>query len=271
MSAFPIRAKGGQAFTPECLEHIEGAPSFHLRTATFEDKVEITGEFARLRLQVHGDEAFRGAYIAGLKSLYSEESADHGQARLRAYWDAIDSMQAKVNELIKRRADAAGDEEAVAKINSEIDNLKVEFDEDEGNDLDRLIDEISRNYAPLGEMAKDNIRYQAFSGRVILSVVCTGWTGIDVPFRKSGAYLDMEALSAAIDALGEFEEANKMPVGIASMQLQTAALRQLRITKEEEKNSPTLPSQPSNPDSLSGSETMTAPTSPVSDASKTSA
>lgn len=271
MSAFPIRANGAEPFTPECLLDLPNPPVFMLRHASWEDKVTLAAEYARLGLSNHGHEAMRAAYLDGLANLYEAESADHGAARLKAYWAAIDDMETKIKELQSRRKDAADDEAKVSEIDAQIDGLELEFDTQEAGSLDALVDEIGRNWPPIGNMRADNVRFSAYSGRVIVAILCSGWTGLSTPFKKKGAVLDFEALNAAAEELAAMEAKAGISEGIAMLQLQVAAMRKTRLDKEEEKNSPSLPSQSSTQDSLSPTGETTAPTSPESDTSKTSA
>lgn len=267
MSAFPVRAKGAIRFTPEALEHLDTPPVFLLRTAKWADKVEINAQYAALSLVVHTPQAFRDATLDGLAGLYDAESADHGQARLKAYWDAIDDLEARQKQLVEQRE--AADDEGKAKIDEQIAALNIDFPIEEARDLDALVDVISRTWAPIRAMNAEAMRFQAYSGRIIIAVLCSGWEGLETPFVPGGSMVDLDNLAAALDELTSLEKKRGLPEGIAVMQLQVKAMQLMRNTRDEVKNSRSLPSEPSTPASLNPEE-MTAPESKASDTSPAS-
>lgn len=267
MSAFPVRAKGAIRFTPEALEHLDTPPVFLLRTAKWEDKVQISGRHKSLGLTFVTEEDRRDAIIEGLLGLYDAESADHGQARLKAYWDAIDDLAARQKQLLELHRDASDADKT--ELEKKIATLEFGFPIEEARDLDTLTKRIEIRWPACRDLNEESLRFEAYYWRIIIAVLCSGWEGLDTPFARNGDMVDLESLANALDEVTALEKKHGLPEGIATMQLQVKAMQLMRNTREEEKNSPSLPSEPSTPASSSPAE-MTAQKSKASDTSPAS-
>lgn len=229
----PFEASQSLAFTPASLAHVDGAPSFTLRTPTWREKEFRMRLLRENSIIQHSDEAIRKEAIAGLKAGWTEEQAAEYLPQLQAFWEARDQFE------MARRAD----DEAVWEYSPE-DEQRVMV----------LLDAVEQIHPPLARMAADNEQFARLQPIIYLAIVVTGWTGLDVKRRLDRGYLSIDTAMEIVEALFRFEKDNQaahgLNPGVAYAELYVALLNRFHLSEEEAKNSES-PSQSTESPELS--------------------
>lgn len=221
----PVPVTGGvEPFTPDSLKNIAVPPIFQLRVAqhrrwiAFQDALMDFPGLDR-PLVSHSADKLRAEIIKGLDSLYTSDSIAMARARLLETWQIIDQDQ---------DPDEAAMEEMV-----------------------RLTDMITSEWAPLRKMAAENVRFYRDAPRVAIAMLCAGWENIGLTYQRTQGVVPLEVIDELAIKLGKIEEeamANAVDgvglPGTAFAQLCTEAMNRFRLTGDEEKNS-SSPSQSS--------------------------
>lgn len=241
-------------FTPGSLKDVAVPPSFVLRPVTGRKHQAYNHALLSAGLIYHDMDAIRAEMINGLKNLWSPEIFEQEEVRLRAYWDAVDQHAKVMAEW--RGAGAHGDAP------------KLAVSDTEATAVEDLIRRLSRSWRPLAVIAADNLRFGNDATKVAAALVLGGWSGIDVPFRREEGLVPLETIDAVEETLASIERqaaadniASVGAPGTAFLELVARCARELDLTKDEEKNSPSpspAPSTPNGSPTMSSSETVDA-------------
>lgn len=257
MAQVPLEAADTIDFVPPSLSNIENPPNFRLRAGTRRDRDRFKREILAEGLHFHDDASLREAAIEGLRSLWSPEDFAREEGRIRQYWDAVD---------------------AFAKTAQPGDTL--DYDPAEQQRIAELWSALTREWAPLRQMAADNRMFGLNSPSILLSILLVGWTGIDVPFGREGGLVSLDRLEQVETALRDAEERSAQASiegvgepGTAFDQLRARAGTRMFLSPDAEKNlsspPPSSPSPPPTKTDGEGSEagqskaSATSPTTPV--------
>ncbi len=200
-------------FTPESLKNIGDAPVFRLRPATERDMRTYRRLIAEEGLNYSSDEDLHAAIVKAIGELWSAEDAA--------------PMATRYESIIVAR------------------NQDIEISDEDRDWASELVETVLRNRKSLRVMAADRTEFQSDAPKVALALYLSGWKRFDMPFKLDGGFVPIDTIYAVEKLLGEIEAtaiADKVeeagPVGMAFLQLCGEAFRLLRLTEDEEKNSP---------------------------------
>lgn len=221
-----------ERFTPASLVNLSEPPVFTLRPATGREMRDYRRQMQLEGLAFHGKEELRDELLRAIRNLYSPDLFTAYEGRLRSYWALMDQKGA--------------------------------LDPAETEAISDLSVRVSRVWRPYREMLVDNEEFRERSLLIAVSMFLTGWSGVDLSYRREAGCTPVELVETLAQKLKEIEEqAAKDKVegvvpGLGFLQLCLAAQRHLGLQVDEEKNSDTPPSSPSD---LNGSTTLqSAPT-----------
>jgi hypothetical protein len=261
MSTFPVSARKPTAYTPPSLVGIEAAPSFLLKTANVETKIELSARLVELGIRTYGATEIRNCRLAGLKANVSEADYEQHSNRLIAYWEAMDGHY-------KAQADVPYKD-------------RVEFAHADDDYVETMELKIADHWPEVRQMSAANYRYNQYSPIVRLSLMLAGWTGLPTPYSKGFEGVTLDQVSTVADELADFEAANKLTVGLAWLQLGNEVAGRVHLTETQRKNSESLSQLPSSPtasendlaaepDGISKESETSDPTTTQPDTSQTS-
>lgn len=240
-------------FTPETLKDVAGAPVFWLRPMTGRILPRYRHALTSAGLQFHNPGSFREEMLRALPKLWTPADFEVNKGRLQAYWDAADRFEEAVKQW--RAAGAVGEPP------------ELTFDREEARRVAELQAGLVEHWPRLAIMTANNKLFLEESPRVAASMVLAGWSGIDVPFALDAGVVPMATIDAVEDALEEVEQSARgrsIAVGedgTAFMELIARCLRELNLSGDEEKNSPSPSPAPSDPNG-----STTKPSEPTEDA-----
>lgn len=215
-------------FKPDSLKDVADAPVVWLKPMTGRVLPRYRHALRAAQLKYHGTTAFRDEMLVGLAKLWTPSDFDTHSSRLRAYWAAADALETRLSEW--KGAGAKGDAPTIDLPDEEVTQVI---------DLQRRLADA---WQPLATMAADNAHFLEESPRVALSMVLTGWSGIDVPFALEQGRVPMATIDRVETALAKIEQqarSRSIAVGAdgtAFAQIQSRALRELNLGEDEEKN-----------------------------------
>lgn len=217
----PLEVSEVLAFTPACLESIEGAPVFRLRATSGRDKRFHRRLLLEEGIRYHDREAIRREVLNGLKNLWDEETFAEQSPWVTDLWQARDDFDQQNTEALKN-----GEPE-----------LKWEYDAELEEAVDGLVRKVSQQWKPLASMIADNGDYGSMSGVLIVAVTLNGFSGLDVKAAKDRGYFTVDTVEAIEKALSRIEKANGLPEGGAWAELIVACSRRMYLTEDEVGNS----------------------------------
>lgn len=253
----PIEASEVLVFTPPSLADLPDPPRLRLRAATWREKRAVRKLTDDEGIQFHATTALRDGARVGLKEKWGEESYEVHIARVEAWWDANDALEtARLSD-----PDAA-----------------LEFDADEARAVAELLDLLEKAHRPLARMISDNSDFFEMRYPLLVAVTVIDWTGLDVPRRMEGGYLDLGCAMALFEALHGAARAAGLPVPhLPFLELGSACHDRLYLSEHVAKNSAsllpsgTLPEVSSNSAAPGSSPESTAPTASRKRSNKTPA
>lgn len=247
----PLEASEALAFTPSSIASLPGAPAFTLRAATPREKRMYRRFMLEEGLRLHSEDAIRAEVRAGLKAMWSDESFDQHMPMVEDYWSALD-------DFVLQRKDHP--------------DIKWSYDPDLERAIGELIMRIEDAWKPLRLMRADNADFSEMTLPIMVAVVVSNFTGIDVAHRVDRGYLTLQAAENIREALSKFEKVHAkehgLTPGTAWLELFTACSRRMYLDEDEAGNSES-PSPSSTPPELS-SEPITSGTDGKSPASASS-
>lgn len=221
-----------EAFTPECMAEIEGAPSFTFRHATVLDKHEFHSIAIAEGLMQHTDADLRETIIGELRRMFESDGLERNITQLEAYWQSNDELRSaqeqhrqQVMEILSAAEEGTEPKLPPAPV--------LDFPEDRIADLEAMVAEVRRHSPKVNGMLADNHRFQTFYPRILLRMFLTGTT-LPVKLQRRGKLITAESCEELLEALAEAagEEADA-----AISQLLVQALLAFALRKDEEKNS----------------------------------
>jgi hypothetical protein len=232
--SIPVTAST-EAFTPACLQEIEGAPTFTFRHATVLDKQQFHRVAIAEGLMRHDDAAVREVTIAELRELFEGDGIEENVTQLQAYWQAIDEFgqaQAIYRQQCIEILRAAGEDEQV-ELPPE---PELEFPADRAKLLDEMMQEVRRHSRRLTVMLADNVDYSTRFPRILLRMFLTG-TSLPVQVKRRDKIITELCCEEIIEALSEFAASHDVDEEDAVSELLTKAMLSFALRKDEEKNS----------------------------------
>lgn len=212
----PLEASETLAFTPECLAGLESPPVFTLRTATTRDKRFQRRLLREEAVTRHSPAELRNEMLAGLKRLWGEEAYEQHVPVLEAYWQARDEFD------LQRRDEA---------------DLEWGYDAEIEAAIEQLERDVAQAWRPFARMLADNANAGELATITLAAVMIRGWTGLDVDPERERGYVGVDSVDEMSKVLGDIEEANKLPRGLAWAQLLVACGKRMYLDEDQEKNS----------------------------------
>lgn len=212
----PLEASETLVFTPACLESIEGAPTFTLRSPTPRDQRYLRRLNREEGISRHSDEAIRKEILRGLEQLWTAEQFAEFSPVLTEYWEAQEQF------VLQRKDDP---------------DLKWDYDAETEQRIHDLVERITDGHPPLRRMLADNMEAQEMTPLLMMAVTIMSWTGLDVKRELDRGYLSLGCVDKLRDALGAFEKKHCEKTGTANLELFIACTRRFNLDKDEEKNS----------------------------------
>lgn len=216
----PLEASETLVFTPASLSNIDGAPTFTLKSPTRRDERQhrrLMREQGQIR---HSDEALRNEFFKGLEALWDEAAFERHEPIVRAYYEAREQF------VLQRREDP---------------EIVWEYDPAIEQAVNKLLVDVTREWAPLAKMAADNAEYNEMVAPLTAAIVVASWTGLDVKRERERGRLTVDCAEALVDALDVFEakhkEEHSLVSGVASTELYIACMSRLYLDEEEAGNS----------------------------------
>jgi hypothetical protein len=229
--SIPAECSELEHVTPPSLKNLAVPPVFILRPASGREWRKYQYVMRAEGLEYHNQDAFRDETLRALRALWSEETYQANEDRLRNYW-ALVEQGGKPDE---------AETEAVAKLS----------------------ESLSREWERLRVMAADNMQFVDESLKIALSMFLVGWTGVPLSYSREGGRVPLEKLDELEDWLEKQEKAaleanieGVLQPGTAFLELCNAAYKRLHLDKDEEKNSSSPPPAPS---ARNGSKTKRSP------------
>ncbi len=182
------------AFVPAAFVGQANASTFMLRTIA-RPTVEYRHAIESAGLAFHSIDDMRAETLRALEQLWPKRTYRREVARITALWNRLDGGEALAPE--------------------------------EQGALDGLGERLARAWPRIAEMAADNARFGRESAIIAASLIITGWSNLDVAFRREAGRIPLATLDQVEAAIGP----------IAWTQLATACVARLRPeipeTKEE--------------------------------------
>lgn len=213
----PLEAGATLAFTPECLKHLDDAPVFYLRAATWREKSFRTELSREYHLTRYTEKEVRAEILNGVRALNGEEKYDELSTRLTEYWQALDDFA------LQRQEDSS---------------LKWEVDPEVEQAIVDLIESVNSNWRPVGKMNRANGKFDDYFALFTIATTVLRWTGFDVKRELEEGYLSLDcanAISERLFAVGT--KADPENARLPFIELYLACLGRYRLDREEEKNS----------------------------------
>jgi hypothetical protein len=231
--SLPVEAAEIQEYIPESLRNIVPAPKFRLRPASERDQRRFNRILQEEGLTLHGDDAMQAEILRAISTLWVDE-------------DAIRIRDRYVNylETVKQSARARLDDQ----------ETELTIPEEDSNWVAELFETIMREWKPLRRMVAANRVFETDAPKIALVVYLAGWKHVDCPFRLEGGFVPLETIDQLQKALGQIEakaiedKIEGVAPGLAFLELCNKAFALMRLTGDEEKNSPSPSPSSSNPD-----------------------
>lgn len=228
MASVPYEASEIERFTPASLASIENPPSFRLRAASRRERRRYDRLLIEEGLRRHDKEDMREEVIRGLRALTSDDEFEAWELNLRQYWEAVDAWeeehQGKAAEDIPTFEAPGPDEAAIAEVTRG----------------------IHENWPRLRKMAADNLMFSREAPALLISIIVSGWSGLDTPFASREGVLPLETVDRIDTDLAALEKANGMDEGKAFVELYVAATNRMFLSEQTEKNSSSPPPSPTD-------------------------
>ena len=236
-----------EAFTPECMAEIEGAPRFTFRHATVLDTHRYHNLVIEEGLRYHSKPDVRAAIIEELRAEFTSEGMEHNITRLEAYWDAIDALEAAETEHLKHIIALRSDLPEGADLPELPPAPVIDFPEEEIAALDQMVDEVREQSPRIRKMLAQNHWHGVQMPRLFLRMYLTATT-LPVKLKKADGMLTAETAEQIIEALAAWAREHGVKEDDAIGQLQAKAMLSFRLTEDEEKNSSSPPSDTTTPE-----------------------
>lgn len=244
--AYPYEAGEIERFTPASLANLENPPVFRLRAASRRERRRYDRLLIEEGLRRHDKEALREELIRGLHALSSSDEVELWEPLLRQHWEAKD-------EFDKENGDAE-DGEPVAFV-------PPGPSEDEIQAVTRGIHE---NWAQLRKLAADNLIFNREAPALLISVVLSGWSGLNTPFASREGTIPLDTMDKLDIDLSALEEAHGLKPGTAFVELYIAATNRMFLSADAEKNSSSPAQSPTDQQPSTNGPASTAGTSTAS-------
>lgn len=221
-----------EAFTPDCMAEIEGAPSFTFRHATVLDKHEFHSIAIAEGLMQHTDADLRETIVGEMRRMFESDGLEQNITQLEAYWQANDELRS-ARDQHRQQAMAileAAEEGAEVELPPE---PVLDFPEDRIADLEAMVAEVRRHSPKVNGMLADNHRFQTFYPRILLRMFLSSTT-LPVKLQRRGKLITAESCEELLEALSEVAGDD---ADTATSQLLVKALLAFAMRKDEEKNS----------------------------------
>lgn len=216
----PLEAGETRAFTPPSLAHIDNAPSFTIRTATWRQK-NFYRRILRENSIIRHDEAdIRSEIRKALQPgpIWGENDPAAMVPFVEEYWTYSDAFRQQ------KRQDP---------------DLEWSYDPEIERRVLQLLDRVEQAWPQLARMAADNEEYRESEPFALIATMVHSWTGLDVARRVDRDHLTMDCSYELGEKLLRFEaqhgESGK--VGSAFGELYAEAFAAMFLTEEERGNS----------------------------------
>lgn len=222
-------------WTPNCLSEVEGAPVFVFRHATRRDKHEHDPMKRRARLFLHGPQKLRDVTVSELRKLFNSDGMEQNVTRLEAYWAAVDEFRSASSAYMRLTQeilrDADGDETVELP-----DPPVLEFDAEESDKLDAIVEEVRRYSDELAALESDNERFAIMYPRLLLRWLLVS-TSLDIELPRQNGLIGDETAERVIELLDNFAVEHGVNRNVAASELLVEAQAAFYLRGDEEKNS----------------------------------
>lgn len=205
-------------FTPSALAEVDPKPVFRFKAVTERDADDVGVAMAEDGLTLYSEDAWWDEVERGIRANWSD--ADSEIIKLRSIRDAV--------------------------VQSATDPSVVVSEDEAADYVDRL-EQLTEIHPPLRKIRARNIRFENNFPLLLLSMFMTGWSGIDVEWKREAGRIPQNTIAQIRSALAEIEAAHGLEQGVAWLQVVTHAMGLMNLTKDEEKNSSSPLSAPSTP------------------------
>ena len=246
MASVPYEASETKRFTPASLANLESPPVFRLRAVSRRERRRYDRLMIEEGLRRHDKEAMRDELLRGMRALSSDDEFELWEAHLRLHWEARDEWE----------------DEHKGKPLDEIPDFAPPGPSED--DIATVTRGIHENWPPLRKMAADNVIFNREAPALLLSVVVSGWSGIDTPFVSREGCIDLDTIDKLDADLSKLEAQHGLDQGKAFVELYVAATDRMFLSKDAEKNSSSPPPSPTDQQTLSNGQESTTGTSKAS-------
>lgn len=217
--AVPVEAAETTVFIPESLKEPMGdfAPKFIFKSPTERDLRRFRQLVQDDGLEQFDDEEFNAEKLRAIQIYWSPETA-------QKYTETFTTILLKIKQ-------------------------GLEVTEDEKVWITQLDEELFQVHRELRVMQRKSTEAAEYIPRHALAVYLIGWENLDVAMKRAGGIIPEETVGQITRALSRLgKEHCPVAPSVPMLELLEAAVKAIRLNRDEEKNSPAPSQNSSNPD-----------------------